>query len=207
MVGRLYGVVVAHIVLSEAFHIVHIHTHHVAQSVRHKHSVSACCHRVVGVTLHQSKVLESFGHEAAYCHMSVVPAQTGLGKCESQVVAIGHDLHYVTLFLSKSARDRHCASVVAAIVFECLSPGVHKQQATRLESHRRRTAVHNLAVHGYDVAKRYIRAERTSYTFYYSADISLSHTGLGNQLHSGSVHLIAYGCCTLEFGYFFLALD
>ena len=88
--------------------------------------MSACCHGIVGITLHESEVLEAFGHEAAYCHVGVVPAQAGLGKCESQVVAIGHYLHYIALLLSKSARNRHCAGVVAAIVFESLGTGVNK---------------------------------------------------------------------------------
>ena len=43
----------------------HVHTHHVAQSVGQEHGVGTCTDGLVGVALHESQFLEALRHHAA----------------------------------------------------------------------------------------------------------------------------------------------
>ena len=56
----------AYVDLVETLHVVNVHTHHVAQSVGQEHGVGSGCNSLVGVALHESELLQTFGHESAY---------------------------------------------------------------------------------------------------------------------------------------------
>ena len=57
LVGGARLVVVAHIHLAEGFHVVDIHAHGVAESVRQEEGVGTGGHRSVDIALHQAESL------------------------------------------------------------------------------------------------------------------------------------------------------
>lgn len=64
-------IVKAHVGLSESLHVVYVHTHHVAQSVRQEHGVSASPYSLLRIAHHESELLQSVCHKAANVHVHV----------------------------------------------------------------------------------------------------------------------------------------
>ena len=81
----------SYIDLFQTLHVVYIHTHHVTQAVRQEHGVSAGCYSLVHIALHQAKLLEALGHEAAHCKVYIFIFHAGSCNLQCQVVALLDD--------------------------------------------------------------------------------------------------------------------
>ncbi len=102
----------AHVDLSQSFHIVNVHTHHMSQSVRQEHSVSTGFHGLVRVALHQSELLQAIRHLAAHGEVHIHIFHAGLGHVEHIVVTLLHDRIDLQLPLRELSVHRHRAGVV-----------------------------------------------------------------------------------------------
>ena len=68
----------AYIDLVKAFHIVHIHTHHVTQSVGHEQRMCTSTHGLFSVAFGQAEFFQAVKHQTAYVEMHVGILHTGL---------------------------------------------------------------------------------------------------------------------------------
>ena len=99
-------------VLSESFHVVYVHTHHVAKPVRQEHCMCSGSYSLFCVALHQADFFQLVGHQTAYSHVYVIPFYTWFGYIEHIVVAGLNNAVYFTLALSELAVYGICAGVV-----------------------------------------------------------------------------------------------
>ena len=67
----------SYIHLVEILHVVHVHTHHVSQTMRQEHCMGTGTHSLLGVALHQSEFLKSVGHHATDVEMHIKVLNTG----------------------------------------------------------------------------------------------------------------------------------
>ena len=58
--AALHLIIVTHIILSKAFHIMYVKTHHMTKTVRHKESRCPCCNCLINITFHEAQILHSF---------------------------------------------------------------------------------------------------------------------------------------------------
>ena len=137
----------------------HIHAHHVAQSVGQEEGVGAGADGFLSVALHESERLEPVGHEAAYIHVHIPPAHARPGVCQGEVVAVDDDVVYVPLALRVAAVHRCGARMVRTIVLARLGTGVAEQEPSGLERAGRGISVEYFAVHRHDALKRGDRAQ------------------------------------------------
>ena len=107
----------------------YVHTHHVSQSVRHEHGVSASLYGLFGVALHQSEFLEFVCHHTAYVEMHVHPFHSGLSHLNGVVVTCFYDGVYLQLPLCELFCYGECSSVVRAVVVEFASAVAECQSA------------------------------------------------------------------------------
>ena len=89
----------ADIDLSETFHIVYVHTHHVSQSMRQEHRMGTGSYSLVGVALHQAELFQPFRHQTADGKVHIGIFHTGLGHFEHIVVTGFNDGVYLQLAL------------------------------------------------------------------------------------------------------------
>ena len=178
----------------------HIHTHHVAESVRQEHGMSTCSYRFVGVALHQSEFLQAIGHEATYREVYVHILHTRFGYVECMVVTGLNNAVYLKLTLCKLAVDGECTCIVRAVVVDGLATAVAQYESTAFEFCHRRTTVHDLAMLAEYGGEADHCAIRIGCTVNMSCYILLGESGLG-QTHSRSVHLIANHRGTLQLFY------
>ena len=190
--------VVAHEGLAEALHIVHVHTHGVAQSVGQEEGVRASLNGGFGVALHQAEVLEAVRHQAAHVVVNVPPAHTRAGVGQGKVVAIDHYIIDVLLALREGARDGRGARMVRAIMLACLGTSVAEQQAASLERACRRITVEDFAVHTDNALEGNHTAVACGNTIQHTAYVGFRHTGAA-EAHSRCVHLITDGGSALQF--------
>ena len=102
----------AHVNLPQAFHVVHVHTHHVAKSVRQEHRMRPCAYSFFSITLHQAELLQTVGHQAADGKVHVGILHTRLGHLEHIVVAGLDDGVDLQLTLRETSVDGHRARIV-----------------------------------------------------------------------------------------------
>ena len=164
----------ADIDLSETFHIVYVHTHHVSQSVRQEHRMGTGSYSLVGVALHQAELFQPFRHQTADGKVHIGIFHTGLGHFEHIVVTGFNDGVYLQLALRELTADRHRARVVGTIVVE-FATSVAECQASFLKFGVRGVAVHDFPVLGEDGGK----ADALSQTAGHTVDLS-SYKAFGN---------------------------
>ena len=196
----LYLVVEAHIVLAEAFHVVHIETHHVSQSVGQEERMGTSLYGLFGVALHKSQFLQLVGHHAANIHVDIVPQHTGACHLKGIVVASLDDGIDFELPLCELSVDGIGTRVVRAIVLAVLGTCITECEATALEDVVRGVAVHNLAMLRENGGKALVLTERMSHTIHLTAHIFLGESRSG-KAHCVGVHLVADGTSLLYLGY------
>ena len=101
--GWLHFLVKTYVVLTEAFHVVDIHTHHVAQSVRHEHGVRSSLHSFICVALHESDGFQVISDDAASSEVHVEPFYSRLSILNDPVVRLFHSEVYLSLLLSEAS--------------------------------------------------------------------------------------------------------
>ena len=195
----------AHVDLVEVLHVVHVHAHHVAQSVRQEHGVGAGAHSLLGVALHQTELLQPVGHQAAYGEVAVHVLHAGLGNVQDQVVAVFNNRVDVELSLRVLAADGHRACVVGAVVVHGLGTAVAQGQTSGLQRAQRRSTVHDLAVLREDGGEAHLSAVRMGDAVHLSGDVFLGDAGL-DQTHGRRVHHVADLGGALQFLNFLLRL-
>ncbi len=85
-----------------------VHAHHMSQSVGHEHGMCTSSYSLVGVSLHESELLEALRHDSAHGHMHVPPFDIGGSHLQSMVVTFLHDAVNLSLLLcecSANGRD------------------------------------------------------------------------------------------------------
>ena len=192
--------VVAYVHLAQSFHVVHVHAHHVSQSVRQEEGVRSGGHGLAGVALHQAEFLQARGHQAAHGQVYVHPPDAGTGHFERVIVASLYYRVNVELLLGELPVDGIRARVVRAVVVAVLRAGVAEHEAAALKLVPRRAAVHYLAVLGEDGGEAHHRAIRVGRAVHLSANVFLGQSG-PRKAHRRGVHLVAYGAGVLYFGY------
>ena len=98
--------------LSEAFHVVHIKSHHVSEAVREEHGVCAGCYCLIGIALHESELFQAYSHVAAYCEVDIEVSHSWLRGVEGEVVTLVDDIVYLFLPLCEASVHGHGAGVV-----------------------------------------------------------------------------------------------
>ena len=191
-------IVEAHIDLPEAFHIVHVHAHHVAKAVDKEHGMSAVDQRVLGVAFHEADVLQVLRDHAGSLEVAIPPFHAGRSHLRHAVVGFDDSLIDIALLLCEASADRCHTRIVGTIVLIRLGSAVAEHQAAGLQGTGRGITMLNLAVH----RKGGLEAGH--------ATLCLGDTGqcAGNLLlgdtwaahtHSRGVHLIADGTGALDF--------
>ena len=118
--------------LSQTFHVVDVHTHHVTQSVRQEHRVGTGSDGSVGIALHQTEFLQTLRHQAADGQMHIHIFHAGFCHIEHIVVTGLDDGVDLQLALRELAVDGHGTSVVGAIVIE-FTAGIAEGQPSCFE--------------------------------------------------------------------------
>jgi len=88
----LVSIVIANVILSEILHIVYVHAHIVAETVRHEERVGPCCHYLVRISLENTEIDQALGHQTGYGLVYLRICDAGTGYAESQVVRGGDDI-------------------------------------------------------------------------------------------------------------------
>lgn len=70
--------VIAYPNFTEVLHIVHIHSHHMPQSVRIEQRMGTFAHRIFGIALHQAQLFQPFHHHLGgkLVHLHIRNART-----------------------------------------------------------------------------------------------------------------------------------
>ena len=121
---RTHFVIKSNVDLSQTFHVVYIHAHHVAQSVRHEHGMCSCADSFFCVALHQSDAFQSFGHPFAHVHVYVPPFDVGSRQAQHIIVAVFNNAVDFTLFLGELSTDGSGSCMVTAIILIGFRSGV-----------------------------------------------------------------------------------
>ena len=189
--ARTGFLVKSHIGLPQTFHVVHVHTHHMSQSVGQEKRMCTVLHGLFGIALHKSEFLETFGHQAAYIEVDVEILHTGLGMGEGQVMAVNHDVVDFALLGAELSADRRGPGVVGAVVFHRFGTSITKEQASGFEHTLRGISMKNLAMHGDNALETADAAVTGGNAVELSADEGLGHPGLYSELHGSGMHEIA----------------
>ena len=124
----------------------HIHAHHMAQSMGHEHGVRSCLYGIFRVAAHQAKVFQPLCHQAADGEVNVHPFHARLGYLVRVIVACFHDLVDIQLLLRKLAAHGYCAGIVTAIVGDGFRPCVGKHQPAFDQRVGRGRTMHDFAM-------------------------------------------------------------
>ena len=157
--GRLYLVVETDVVLPQSFHVVNVHAHHVAQSVRQEHGMCAGANSLLGVAFHQSYLLQAVGHHAANLPMNVIPQHSRFGNVKNVVVTCLHYAIYFELSLREFPVNGESAGVVRAVVLSVLGTSIAQRQSSAFKHIIRWSAVHYLAVLCEDSGETHLLAQ------------------------------------------------
>ena len=195
----------AHVDLVEILHVVHVHAHHVAQSVRQEHGVGAGAHSLLGVAFHQAELLQPVGHQAAYGEVTVHVLHAGLGNVQNQVVAVLDNRIDVELALRVLAADGHRAGIVGTVVIDGLGTAVAQGQTSGLQRAQRRSTVHDLTVLREDGGEAHLSTIAVGDAVHLSGNVFLGDAGL-DQTHGRRVHHVADFGGALQFLNFLLRL-
>ena len=172
----------SHVGLPQTFHVVHVHTHHVSQSVGQEKRMCAVLHGLFGVALHEPEFLEAFGHQAANVEVNVEILHAGLGMRECHVVAVHHDVIDFALPGTELSADRRGAGMVGTVVFHRFCTGIAEQQPSGLKNPLRGISVKDFAMHGYDALETADATVAGGDTVELTADVGFGHSGLHGEL-------------------------
>ena len=131
--------------LAQSFHVVNIHSHHVAQSVRQEHGVGTGTNGLVGVALHEAQFLQTLCHHATDGKVNIHIFHARFGNLQHVVVAGLYNGVDFQLTLSELTRYRHGTCVVRTVVIE-FATCIAECQATSLQRCCRRVAMHDLTM-------------------------------------------------------------
>ena len=179
-----------HVDLVEIFHVVHVHSHHVTESVRQEKRVSTGSHGLLGVATHQSEFLQTVGHQATDGEMAVHILHAGLGDAQNEVVTRLDNAVDFKLPLRILAVHGHRARVVGTVVRHGFGTAVAKHEPTVFKLVHRRISVHNFAVLRENRRETHLCAVGIGDADELSGDVFLGHA-CANQPHCRRVHLIA----------------
>ena len=199
--GRLHFVVEAHISLSQPFHVVYVHAHHVPQTVREEHGVRSVAYGFFRVAFHQAEFFQALGHEAGYAHVHVPPFYTGACDVQYVVMASFHDAVNVPLAGGKPAVDGSGARIVRAIVLIGFRSCVAKHQPSVFQRTWRRVSVHDFPVHGKNGGETGHAPFGRCDTADGARDVLFAHSGSA-KAHGRRVHLMTDGTGPFDFLYF-----
>ena len=204
--GGAHLVVEADVDLSEAFHVVYVHAHHVSEAVLQEHGVGAGFDGIGGIAFHEAHVLQALGHEAADVEVHVHPLDAGTGLLDDEIVAGLDDAVDVALAGGEASADGGDAGVVAAVVLDGLGTGIAEHEPSCLQGAQAGVAVEDLAVHADDAVERHLAAVAADDAFHESGNVLLGHAGAAG-FHGGGVHVVADGHGALYLGNLLGALD
>lgn len=191
----------AHVDLVERFHVVYVHSHHVAQAVGKEHGMCACCNSCIGVAFGQAKLFQTVKHQAADGKVNIGIFHARTGQLEGLVVAGLNDSVDFFLSLGELSAYGHGARVVRTVVFHGFGTSITEGEASGFEYRHRGVAVHDLSVLRVDSRKRHHRTVAMGDAVHLSTDKLLGNAGLG-EAHGGGVHLVANDSGPLQLVYF-----
>ena len=130
--GRTYLVIViADIIFSVIFHVMDIHTHVVAEAVRHEQACHARFYHALDITADDIECAETLKHEGHSLDMHVPVCRSRLGEIESQLVAVAHNLVNIPLLCGELAACRICTCEVGSVMHIVLGTGIDYHQLAR----------------------------------------------------------------------------
>ena len=109
---RAYLFVETNVNLVEVLHVVNIHSHHVAQTMRQEHGVCSSLYSLFCITLCKSEFLHAVEEQAANREVYVSPFYAWLGYIQCMVVAFFYNRVDFQLALAELSAYRHGAGVV-----------------------------------------------------------------------------------------------
>lgn len=109
---RAYLFVETNVNLVEVLHVVNIHSHHVAQTMRQEHGVCSSLYSLFCITLCKSELLHAVEEQAANREVYVSPFYAWLGYIQCMVVAFFYNRVDFQLALAELSAHRHGAGVV-----------------------------------------------------------------------------------------------
>ena len=126
-------IIEAHVDLTEALHIVHIHTHHVTKTVNEEHGMSAVSQGIIRVALHEADVLQALGDDASGSEVAVPPFHAGSRHLMHAIMSRNNCIVNITLLLGEAAADGRNARVVGTVALIGLGTTVTEHQASGLQ--------------------------------------------------------------------------
>ena len=198
--------VVAHEILAQVFHVVHVQAHVMAEAVGHEQAGNAEFHHIVHRAFHEAQVAQAFQHQAGGCQMYVAVGHPGLGQAVSQGVAVVDYLIDIPLPGSEFATRRIGAGKVAGIVGVVLRSSVDHHKFAGSYEGVVPVVVEHLAVLGEDGSEAHAPAFRQGDSFHLSHNLLLL-AAYAYALAGHGVHLLAQDAGVVEFGNLFRLLD
>ena len=199
-------IVETYVDLSEAFHIVDVHAHHMAKSVLKEHGVGTGGDGIVRIAAHEAEVLETVRHEAADVKMHVHPFKVGTSLLDDEVVACFNDGINVALTRGEATADGSDTGVVRAIVVHRLCTGVAQHEASSFQGAQGGVTVEYLTMHAEDGVEGDLAAVGAGDALEQASNVFL-RDARATGLHGCSVHLVSDGHGTFDFGDFIGTFD
>ena len=196
--GALGLAVVAHPLLAEVLHVVHVESHHVAQAVRIEQGVGTFADSIFGIALHQTQLLQAFHHDTG---REVVDVHIGnAGSQGLDALQMHGVLNLVDGALAGSEGlvggdgGRH----VAAIARRQFGTGVNEEEVARLDFVTMIVVVQRLPVNGGDGGEGEFAIVTLGHVVHLGHHLVFVHAGT-DALHGGDVHVGRYVASLLDF--------